>query len=760
MTNEPENEFDDIERKLGEGLGDDPRLSSGVPQEQRGSDIEFIQMSGLVRPSIPPANALPPAPDDLDSTRPVSFFEKGVADVDADMVPGSMEDRSVANQEIRPVPQAQSPMSHLRDIIADLTKDATPPAPDPALMAQLDAPEEESPAEDVQSIDAEPGVSLEDVLSEIGSAHPMQSEIESEAIPETPAGPAAPLAPLSREAEYFPPAPEPVRDAPPAPVQETPPPVPAPEPEPEPNKHEEPLRAPEPEPVRAAEPAPVSKSEPERPIRVAPVLPGHSAELAEAERILDELEPAPASSRFEEAPEDYTQYDTRSLAAEADEIPDEALDYKQQGKRRHRSTNKNGIKSSLARLAASLLVVSGLAVATYAGYLWIQQRMASPDQLFRQATRLVQEGDYAAASHLFEDFASLHPDHPSRPEAQFNAAFAMQMQHADNADDAQEIRGQALRLFEQYRKDNPAHTKVARAETLMGRLNYESGRYAEAIELLRNPELRLRDPISAVPALRTLARASAKMGDAEAARSYYLQAVGVQGNHSPDVEYRELGVLYQARADQAKDLDKRIELQQLAIESWTHALEVPGIDPGNKQAIRSQLDVLRERLQSEPGMAPAMESLNDVPVETPESGVALDAPAVPVAAAPEPAAPSGAEPAMDSHAPATEAHAPAQDAHAPAQDGHVDESANAPAAQPAAEPHPAEPANEQAPVEEHANAASAETNDGEYVVKHGDTLTSIATSLHITVDELKKLNALKGDSVFEGQHLLIPAGEH
>ena len=151
MINEPENEFDRIEKQLGEGLGDDPRLSSGVPQEQRGSDIEFIQMSGLVRPSIPPADALPPAPDDLDSSRPVSFFEKGVADVDADMVPGSVEDRSVADQEIRPVTQGHSAMSHLRDIIADLTKDASPPATDPALMAQLDMPDEESPADEEDS---------------------------------------------------------------------------------------------------------------------------------------------------------------------------------------------------------------------------------------------------------------------------------------------------------------------------------------------------------------------------------------------------------------------------------------------------------------------------------------------------------------------------------------------------------------------------------------------------------------------------------
>ena len=94
--------------------------------------------------------------------------------------------------------------------------------------------------------------------------------------------------------------------------------------------------------------------------------------------------------------------------------------------------------------------------------------------------------------------------------------------------------------------------------------------------------------------------------------------------------------------------------------------------------------------------------------------------------------------------------------HAPATDGHVDETAKAHAP---AESHPAAAAADHPAEAGHANAEHAATNDGEYVVKHGDTLTSIATSLHTTVDELIELNALKGDSVFEGQHLLVPAGE-
>jgi tetratricopeptide (TPR) repeat protein len=712
MTNEPDSDrpddpmaesenvlrdYDRIQKQLGEGFDGDPRLASGVPQDQRGSDIEFIQMSGLVRPTSPPAGAAPPAHDDLDSSRPVSFFEKGVADVDADMVPGVLEDRATANQEIRPIQQTQAAMSHLRDIIADLTKDSPTAAPDPELMAALDSPGKPSdalaelPPAPPDTAAAQGPVSLDDMLSEFAPTHPMLEETETPAATQQPAETAQEIrrAPAREETSHV---------------------------------------------------ATNAPSTPEAPplVRPAPVLFGHNAQLVEAEKLLEELEPAPVSqfdaTSTAASPVDRpTRVDIGLQAADVDELSDGVLDYKQQGQRRHRATGKNPVARGLLRTAAGLLIVSALAVATYAGYLWIQQRMVSPEQLFNQAARLAAKGDYAAASQMFDQFASLHPNDPMRAEAQFNAAFTMQLQKPADNDQVQEVIRQALRLFDQYRKENPTHQKLARAETIMGRLNYESGRYPEAIDLLRNPELRLRDPVSAVPALRTLARASAKMGDAEAARSYYLQAVGVQGNHSPDVDYAELGSLYQSRADRAEDLDKRIELQQLAIDSWTRALEVPSIDPSSKQTIRSQLDVLRERLQSEPGMAPAMESLNDAAAVEDDTAAAETGDAAPAAdtqaslpdagQTAEPAAPGNpADPAAQTQASSPETSAPEQ--------------------------HEAQEAGEH-----------ATPGESEYIVKQGDTLTSIAEAHHLSLDELKELNALSGDKVLDGQHLKVPAAK-
>jgi len=550
------NEFDRIQEQLSQGFAGDPRLSSGVPEEQRGSDTEFIQMSGLVRPVplMPTGDA--GAPDtDLDATKPVSFFEKGVADVDADMTPEVTRNQVSSNKDIDPIETSRAAMSHLRDIIADLTKDAPTVPTDPALMARLERtgvlppapPGEETPV----------AIPIEELLAECAPTHPMQQDTP-------PAEEAQRLKPLVAEIV------------------------------------DEPLGK---TPAPAIAPAL---------IRHAPVLPDHAAHLEEAEKLLDELE-----SDHGLQPIVGMQAMT-SLESAADEIPDEALDFKTQSKRRHRTPKKHPALESLARLAVALLFVCMLAAGAYAGYMWLQQRMSAPAQLFNQAARFAAQGEYARASGLYEEFAAMHPADPLRPEAQFAAAFTLQMQQSADSDDRQEIAQESLRLFDQFRSDNPTHPKIARAETLMGRLNYESGNYQQAIELLRNPELRLLDPASAVPALRTLARASAKIGDPEAARSYYLQSAGAQDNHSPDVDYAELGSLYQSLADRNSDLDKRIRLQQLAIESWTHALEVPGIDPSNKQAIRSQLDVLRERLQGEPGMAPAMEAL-DLSVDAPEA---------------------------------------------------------------------------------------------------------------------------------------------
>ena len=78
-----------IDGTLFNGMPSDDRYESGVPEGQRGNSLDFIQMTGLTRPplrgmshGVDGALAQTPLYDDLNPSQPLSFYEKGVADVD------------------------------------------------------------------------------------------------------------------------------------------------------------------------------------------------------------------------------------------------------------------------------------------------------------------------------------------------------------------------------------------------------------------------------------------------------------------------------------------------------------------------------------------------------------------------------------------------------------------------------------------------------------------------------------------------------
>ena len=59
------------------------------------------------------------------------------------------------------------------------------------------------------------------------------------------------------------------------------------------------------------------------------------------------------------------------------------------------------------------------------------------------------------------------------------------------------------------------------------------------------------------------------------------------------------------------------------------------------------------------------------------------------------------------------------------------------------------------PAEKPASQSEQESGTIRYKIKWGDTLWSIATKHHVTIDELKKWNNLKGDTIYEGNYLTI-----
>jgi len=134
-------EVHQLDEHLHGELVEDDRLSDGVPDDQRMDDLDFIQMSGLARPDVEPEPASSSASEpDADLSRPVSFFERGVADVDPEMIPGTVVASSSEDEELGSAMEPEAPAADITDILAQLeaedetvstSESETPTAPEP-----------------------------------------------------------------------------------------------------------------------------------------------------------------------------------------------------------------------------------------------------------------------------------------------------------------------------------------------------------------------------------------------------------------------------------------------------------------------------------------------------------------------------------------------------------------------------------------------------------------------------------------------------
>lgn len=233
----------------------------------------------------------------------------------------------------------------------------------------------------------------------------------------------------------------------------------------------------------------------------------------------------------------------------------------------------------------------------YTAYHYIEPYMVTPLTALEEARLLAGSGKYTEASDAFERYLQQYPDSPDKAEAQFQAAYCALIAPTSSFDEESTNMKRALALFQKFLQDNPSHTKAMRVRTLMGHINFRLRHFSEAIDLLRDPMLRLRDPEAALPALRSLARAYTQLGDYAAAESAYEQAASMSGNYTSDVDYDELGDLCKLRADRATTDNERKQMQAKAIENWNYAMRVPSIDPANKAKIQAK----RDWLQNHPG---------------------------------------------------------------------------------------------------------------------------------------------------------------
>jgi hypothetical protein len=121
----------ELEEKLLNSAADDSRLSSGVQPLPGNSDLRFINMSGLAEPVSEESEVITSdTPEvqythaDTDPNAPLSFYEKGIDDVDAHMDPENIPETDSSEEPTHTHTQetASTSLEELQRIIAELSE--------------------------------------------------------------------------------------------------------------------------------------------------------------------------------------------------------------------------------------------------------------------------------------------------------------------------------------------------------------------------------------------------------------------------------------------------------------------------------------------------------------------------------------------------------------------------------------------------------------------------------------------------------------
>ncbi len=714
-------EMERIDDEFLSGLSDS-RLESGVPEDEQAQDLEFIQMSGLTyrdtgaEDASRAAGSQSPQPPDAafrPAEPPLTFYEKGVADVDAEMTPGILEDSVPPEAGTIHGAEDSSPIAELRDIIADLSRDFVDSgaAPGPRAGAEENTELAGAPDESIREADDDPdagqypqSVAGDAALQEDGrlevpgdhendSASPSmtafteQEEAQEDAVEADPYWDEE----IAAAKESQEPAEEQDKEADAAPDTDDPAEMPladrpddgSPEDsagtgaalqvdsafidspggettsggddaagedgayadEAVPGATEEELAVmetdwPEEMPVgespaessdAVSENETLKYDEPETaPIvddlngaledRFAAVMEDNHDEspvpdVREAEALIRELEAQPRADAGDDfhgggpVPEDDSRPAARELPAAlvpaakhtVAEAPGASAAGERTVTRRRKSHTRGRLARRLIRLGVVLVVLAALAFGVYQAWLFAKQQLSTPDALLSQARIAAAREEHSGAAAHYKRAASLLPARdPRRAEALFGAALNVFSAGMEGGGGQKELRD-ALALLAEFQQEFPSHTKAARADTLRGIIYFELDESRQAIEVLRDPTLRLRDPGGALPILRTLARAHTKLGEYDMARRAYLQAARLEDNRKPDEDFEQVGLIYERLAEYSEEPAAQREHREMALEYWQYALESPGIDRVREDDLKRRISLIEAKLAGSEG---------------------------------------------------------------------------------------------------------------------------------------------------------------
>ncbi len=603
---------DAIDGDLLAGMPDDDRFGSGVPDGQRANSLDFIQMSGLTRAPIrdgAPAVSEPEdsvSDDDLNPAAPLSFYEKGVSDVDDgnDGGAGGLSDVSLDSNLVPDrgsdtlrgsAPAPSSSVDAFKDIVAGLESGFPEPPDDVRTTTPLASPAE-VPAEPEE--ESSPSADLLALLEQIEEVSAQPEEPTGDpATPSTPDGPAEPV----------------------------------PEADGSLTDDWDSLLDSVAEGVNAIEEAPAEEpASTPAPPEASPKVPSREA-LAEAEQLMQTLGKRPPqeatapTTPAAPAPSLLPTYSATSPTS-VDMDADLSYDYSAAPARRRSKRHTRGGRRAgkVVRMIVLLVVLIGGVVA---GYVYVVAPVLQrAEDLEVKASRLMKEGKYPEASRAYDSLAhKVGADPVAAADAQFRAAYALTLGDIRSRDEMRRRYTAAVERFATFIQENPLHRKRTRAETIMGRLYYELGDYDKAIDMLRDQADPANDPQAALTMLRYLARAYSQKSEYEAAESAYLQAAFLPGNYTVDEDFRSLGELYKIRADLATSDANRDAFMETAATYWQRAIQVPGIEPSMKAELQKNLEWLSYEEsdagtdEANPVMPSDVENVPDTPVAAPEA---------------------------------------------------------------------------------------------------------------------------------------------
>ncbi len=533
----------DLEESLMDAMEGDDRFGSGTPDRESDNVLDFVQMSGLAGQAAPTSedDQMPVSHEDEPPLMDlVSFLEEGVGDVDDSMdpIPPIVPELQVDAR----ASSAQDFDESFSDSVQGLKE----------IISELTRESSES-----EDLDPAPKF-FESSATASSSEEPPQRSEDNEldlGVPNVSAiGASAGPMPVDDPGQlYF--------------------------------------------GADTEEALPAMQAETTSAIEIGPVETSASADLAEAKALLDRLD---LSEMLTDAPTTTSKPGTPNPLPDTRAVAEEVT-YEDETQRTPHRRSLHRRRRRIRRWFVRFIMLAVIFGAGYAAVQFFLNQTETPEAAYQAAERLLGEGKYAHASNAFQAFTRRFPMEIRRSDAMFMAGYAMQLAPPEPHENARSAYEEALVLLERFVVENPSHTKTARAETLMAVLYFKLGHYSESIKILGNPDRRLRDPGAYLTSMRTLGRAYAATSRIENARSAFMRAASLEENISPDLDYAELGQLYQKLAERSGEEEEKRRYQELAIEQWDYALRVPGLLKRRKDGLKLLRDVVTSRLEGNPG---------------------------------------------------------------------------------------------------------------------------------------------------------------